>query len=75
MMARQIMFTCHRDVHDDLSNMYWLYKPEDAMLSGTVMGQQTTEGGENIEAVNKAEPLTVSSRKNYYPDYRILLLI
>jgi len=58
------------DMYDDLSNLYWLYKPEDATSSGTINGQQTSTNKQNgVTVANKEDPIKLADRKTYYPDY------
>lgn len=54
------------DTYDDLSNLYWLYKPEDAIAVDTINAKQD----DGAVVVNEEEPLTVSERKSYYYDYK-----
>jgi len=48
------------DVYDDLSNLYWLYKPDDALLSSTVNGAQ-------LNNTHVEKPINI---QNYFPDYK-----
>lgn len=61
------VYTPLGDIYDDLSNMYWLYKPEDAAFSGTVNGQQGVVGAET--AANVEDPIRLIDRKTYFSDY------
>lgn len=64
------------DMYDDISNMYWLYKPEDALTSTTVNGQQqTSNNGNGAPVANTEEPIKLADRKSYYPDYKDTTLI
>lgn len=67
------------DVYDDLSNMYWLYNPEDAKYTQTVNGQQSTVESNSVpangttetteKAANTEEAIKVTERKKLFPDY------
>lgn len=58
------------DMYDDLSNMYWLYKPEDAANSGTISGQRASiNSGVGDTVANTEDPIKLADRKSYYPDY------
>ena len=57
------------DMYDDISNLYWLYKPTDAATSGTINGQQTTTNNGTSSVANVENPIKLADRATYYPDY------
>ncbi len=64
------------DMYDDVSNMYWLYKPADAQFSTTVNGQQQTTNTTSTTSTPSTavvaaveDPIKLADRKSYYPDY------
>lgn len=56
------------DMYDDLSNMYWLYEPSDAMGVRTVNAHQYDSGtGESIVVEDK---MGLGDIREQYPDYK-----
>lgn len=59
------------DMYDDLSNLYWMYKPSDATTSQTIAGTQSTvSNGSNTSVAKVEKPIVLADRKNYFIDYK-----
>lgn len=61
------------DLYDDLSNMYWYYKPEDADFVKTVNSQQATSADGSplpvYQSSNNSGPHNASNRVSYFLPY------
>lgn len=62
------------DKYDDLSNLYWYYKPEDALYVNTINAKQTNKDGTNLPNYKNTSSIDVTldsvlSRSEYFKSY------
>ncbi|MEM4385406.1 MAG: hypothetical protein QXD03_02525 [Candidatus Anstonellales archaeon] len=59
------------DLYDDMSNLYWMYNPEDAKYVNTINSRQEVQSDNKADIYSPIQDkIPLNDRKNYFAEYK-----